>query len=293
MNPFDKMLFQMAKQEKIPVPEQTSQKIEDILSQLPQRKVVRFSPLRRIAAVAASLVFVFLFLLPNVSVTYAETLEQVPLLGELVRVVTIRNYVYSDDYHDMSIDVPNIEDATMGSAAEEVNKDVDALTQQLMDQFYADAESIGEDGHTAVYADYEIVTNTDQWFTLKLSVQLASGSGTNYYVFYNVDRSSDQIVTLGQLFTDDSYAEVLRQDILAQMKQRMEEDPSLVYWTEDSNMGQDFIDLQPEHNYYFDDAGNLVIPFDEYEVAPGYMGCPEFTIQRSVFESLLADAYRN
>ena len=293
MNPFDKMLFQMAKQEKIPVPEQTSQKIEDVLSQLPQRKVVRFSPLRRIAAVAASLVFVFLFLLPNVSVTYAETLEQVPLLGELVRVVTIRNYVYSDDYHDMSIDVPNIEDATIGSAAEEINKDVDALTQQLMDQFYADAESIGEDGHTAVYADYEIVTNTDQWFTLKLSVHLASGSGTNYYVFYNVDRSSDQIVTLGQLFTDDSYAEVLRQDILAQMKQRMEEDPSLVYWTEDSDMGQDFIDLQPEHNYYFDDAGNLVIPFDEYEVAPGYMGCPEFTIQRSVFESLLADAYRN
>ena len=293
MNPFDKMLFQMAKQEKIPVPEQTSQKIEDILSQLPQRKVVRFSPLRRIAAVAASLVFVFLFLLPNVSVTYAETLEQVPLLGELVRVVTIRNYVYSDDYHDMSIDVPNIEDATMGSAAEEINKDVDALTQQLMDQFYADAESIGEDGHTAVYADYEIVTNTDQWFTLKLSVHLASGSGTNYYVFYNVDRSSDQIVTLGQLFTDDSYADVLRQDILAQMKQRMEEDPSLVYWTEDSNMGQDFIDLQPEHNYYFDDAGNLVIPFDEYEVAPGYMGCPEFTIQRSVFESLLNDAYRS
>ena len=293
MNPFDKMLFQMAKQEKIPVPEQTSQKIEDVLSQLPQRKVVRFSPLRRIAAVAASLVFVFLFLLPNVSVTYAETLEQVPILGELIRVVTIRNYVYSDDYHDMSIDVPNIEDATIGSAAEEINKDVDALTQQLMDQFYADAESIGEDGHTAVYADYEIVTNTDQWFTLKLSVHLASGSGTNYYVFYNVDRSSDQIVTLGQLFTDDSYAEVLRQDILAQMKQRMEEDPSLVYWTEDSNMGQDFIDLQPEHNYYFDDAGNLVIPFDEYEVAPGYMGCPEFTIQRSVFESLLNDAYRS
>ena len=144
-----------------------------------------------------------------------------------------------------------------------------AVTQQLMDQFYADAESIGEDGHTAVYADYEIVTNTDQWFTLKLSVHLASGSGTNYYVFYNVDRSSDQIVTLGQLFTDDSYADVLRQDILAQMKQRMEEDPSLVYWTEDSDMGQDFIDLQPEHNYYFDDAGNLVIPFDEYEVAPG------------------------
>ena len=37
MNPFDKMIFQMAQQEKIPVPQQTSEKIEDILSQLPQR----------------------------------------------------------------------------------------------------------------------------------------------------------------------------------------------------------------------------------------------------------------
>ncbi len=293
MNPFDKMIFQMAQQEKIPVPQQTSEKIEDILSQLPQRKVARFSPLRRIAAVAASLVFVFLFLLPNVSVTYAETLEQVPVLGELIRVVTIRNYVYSDDYHDMSIEVPNIEDDTLGTAAAEINKDVEALTQQLMDQFYADVEAIGDEGHTSVYADYDVVANTDRWFTLKLTVFQASGSGSVYYVYYNVDRSCDQIVQLGDLFTDDSYAEVLRQDILAQMKQQMEEDPSLVYWTEDSDMGQDYIDLKPEHNYYFDDAGNLVIPFDEYEIAPGYMGCPEFTVQRSVFESLLNDAYRN
>ena len=81
--------------------------------------------------------------------------------------------------------------------------------------------------------------------------------------------------------------------IAAVLKQRMEEDPSLVYWTEDSDMGQDFIELGADHNFYFDDSGNLVIPFDEYEVAPGYMGSPEFTIQRSVFENLLNDSYRD
>lgn len=293
MNPFDELIFQMAEKEGIPVPPETSKKVEDTLSQLPQRRVIRFSPLRRIAATAAGLVFVFLFLLPNVSVTYAQTLEQVPVLGKLIQVVTIRNYVYSDDYHDMDIDVPGIEDGTMGAAGEEINKDVEQLIQELTDQFYADVEAIGDEGHTSLYADYDVVTNTDQWFTLKLSVFQASGSGTNYYVYYNVDRSQDQIVQLGDLFTDNSYAEVLRQDILAQMKQRMEEDPSLVYWTENSDMGQDFIELGADHNFYFDDSGNLVIPFDEYEVAPGYMGCPEFTIQRSVFENLLNDSYRD
>lgn len=293
MNPFDKLIFQMAEKEGIPVPPETSKKVEDTLSQLPQQKVVRFSPLRRIAATAAGVVFVFLFLLPNVSVTYAQTLEQVPVLGKLIQVVTIRNYAYSDDYHEMDVDVPSIADDTMGAAADTINQDVEQLIQELTDQFYADVEAIGDEGHTSLYADYDVVTNTDQWFTLKLSVFQASGSGTNYYVYYNVDRSQDQIVQLGDLFTDDSYAEVLRQDILAQMKQRMEEDPSQVYWTEDSDMGQDFINLDAGHNFYFDASGNLVIPFDEYEVAPGYMGSPEFTIQRSVFENLLNDSYRD
>ena len=288
MNPFDELIFQMAEKEGIPVPPETSKKVEDTLSQLPQRKVIRFSPLRRIAATAAGLVFVFLFLLPNVSVTYAQTLEQVPVLGKLIQVVTIRNYVYSDDYHDMDIDVPGIEDGTMGAAGEEINKDVEQLIQELTDQFYADVEAIGDEGHTSLYADYDVVTNTDQWFTLKLSVFQASGSGTNYYVYYNVDRSQDQIVQLGDLFTDDSYAEVLRQDILAQMKQRMEEDPSLVYWTEDSDMGQDFIELDAEHNFYFDSQGKLVIPFNKYEVGPGTTGSPEFTLETpSLYENLL------
>ena len=33
--------------------------------------------------------------------------------------------------------------------------------------------------------------------------------------------------------------------------------------------------------------GNLVIAFDEYEVAPGYMGAQEFTVEKGIFENLL------
>ena len=35
---------------------------------------------------------------------------------------------------------------------------------------------------------------------------------------------------------------------------------------------------------YFDDKGDLVIVFEKYDVAPGYMGCPEFVIPREVYQ---------
>ena len=295
MKQFDDMIFDLAKKEQQPIPEHTAQRIEEVLSNLPPRKekVVRFRIMPRVAAVAASLALALLVVMPNVSVAYAEALSDVPVIGAIVKVVTIRNYNYADGYHDMNVEVPNVDDASLGDAGAAMKKDVDGLAGELGNRFYADAEAIGEEGHTSLSVDYEVLTETDNWFTLKLTVFNATGSGMVTYHYYNVDRSTNEVINLGQLFSDSNYSEVLRQDILAQMKQRMADDPSLVYWTEDSDMGQDFIDLGAEHNFYFDANGNLVIPFDEYEVAPGYMGTPEFTVDRSVFEGILNPEYQN
>ena len=40
--------------------------------------------------------------------------------------------------------------------------------------------------------------------------------------------------------------------------------------------------LPVDESFYFNEEGLLVIAFDEYEVAPGYMGAVEFTIPSSV-----------
>ena len=43
-----------------------------------------------------------------------------------------------------------------------------------------------------------------------------------------------------------------------------------------------FKGLTGDESYYFNDKGELVIAFAEYDVAPGYMGAVEFTIPASV-----------
>jgi hypothetical protein len=286
MKPFDPYIKQRLAEESAELPDSVKEKIEAALSNLPEadtnqpiiplRKQVH--RLRRPVAAAACAAFIFVFLLPNVSVVYAQALEQVPVIGSLVKVVTIRNYLYSDETHEMDVRIPSIED-TENPAAIDINADMAELTERLVQQFYTDVDTFGEDSHGSLYVDYEIVTNTDTWFTLKLCVTEVAGSSNSYYRYYNLDKLSGKIVTLADIAKNDGFYEAAEKEIKRQMAQRMQEDSNSVYWIEDNSLGEEFVNLTPDHNFFWDTDGNLVIPFDKYEVAPGYMGTSEFTIK--------------
>lgn len=296
MNQFDRELRQMAAKEKIVMPVSVQEKVEATLSTLPRIEKApqkQFSPRPKIAVAAACLAFVLLFVMPNVSVAYAQSMEKIPIIGDLIHVVTIRNYFYSDRNHELDVDVPNIFNSTDGSAAEHINQDVDALTQKLVDQFYSEVKGIGAEGHSSLYTDYVVQTNTPRWFTLKLSVHIVAGSGTSYFKYYHIDRASGEIIQLSDLFTTPDFNKIITENIKEQMRQRMAEDSKQVYFMKTAGFGFEFANVDPAHNFYFNDAGDLVIPFDKYEVAPGSMGCPEFVIEKDVIHDILKDEYKD
>lgn len=293
MNDFDKYIKSKVAKEQTDIPDSVKKRIEQTLADLPEKKPVikQIRILPRIAASAACFVFIILFLLPNVSVTYAQALEPIPVIGDIVRVVTIRNYFYSDDKHEMDIDVPKIEGDN--DAAENINQDITQLTETLVQEFYEEVELIGDEGHSSIYLDYETVTNTDTWFTLKIRVHVAAGSSNTYYKFYHIDKRTNEIVKLGDLANDNSFYDVLVEEIKRQMKAQMETDSSIVYWLEESIIGKDCVSLTENHNFYWNDNGDLVIIFDKYEVCPGAMGTPEFVIDKGVFRDILKSEYKD
>lgn len=287
MNDFDKYLKSEAQKEQTEVPESVKIRIEQTLADLPEKEssVKEFRVLPRIAAVAACFIFVLLFLLPNVSVSYARALEKIPVIGDIVRVVTIRNYYYSDGNHEMDIDVPKVEGDD--SAADYINKDVSALTSALVNQFYKDLELSNNSGYGSVNVDYEVVSNTQRWFTLKLHVTEIAASSNSYYVFYHIDKKLGRIVELGDLFKTDKYSDVLTKDIKKQMKERMAQDKNIWYWVNDSEIGEEFASVKADSNFYWNQDGNIVIVFDKYEVGSGSMGTPEFVIEKERIKNIL------
>lgn len=292
MHEFDKKLKEMASKEKREVPISVQESIDNALQNLsntPTKKPT-LKLLKRTLSMVACIAVLTLVILPNISPAYAHSMENVPLIGRFVKVITIRNYIYQDQRHELDVSVPNIEDSN--TAANWINKDVEELTQILVNQFYADLEQYGSEGYGSIHLDYEVLTDTDKWFTLKLTVHEIAASSNQYYKYYHIDKQKGKIVYLEDLFIDGSYTDLLTQEIKLQIQKRMQENPDIVYWTEESEFGEAFITIDNHHNFYWEENGDLVIPFDKYEIGPGASGTPEFRIDKSVFQNIVKAEYR-
>lgn len=179
---------------------------------------------------------------------------------------------------DEEVSVPNVGKVTLDQLLS--NREYDTIYLML---------GINELGYDM---DQTVDVYTEQWFTLKLRVSLATGSGNTYYEYYHVDRRTGKIVKLEDLFDGDAYRPVIEENIREQMRRQMEEDENVAYFIKMESFGKDFVEVDEDHNFYFNAQGELVIPFDKYEIAPGSMGCPEFTIPTDLIRGEIREEYQ-
>ena len=108
---------------------------------------------------------------------------------------------------------------------------------------------------------------------------------------YHIYVPTGELLTLADIFREDfDYAGLISWEIQEQMRARMAENPNEYYWLEDTTdvAGWRFDTISPDHNFYFNDEGKIVIPFDEYEVGPGSTGSPEFVLESpEIYDNLL------
>lgn len=215
---------------------------------------------------------------PNASPTAAAAMADIPVLGAIVELVTFRTYTYDDGHNFADVQTPELGGS---AAAEEVGDQVQEYTDQLIAQFEADCAATGE-GYQGLDVTSSVVTDTDEWFTLRIDAVKTQASGAQFSRFYHIDKATGQVVTLADLFREDAdYVTALSDSVRAQMEERMAADESQAYFVDQ------FTAIAPDQNFYFDADGQLVLVFDEYTIAAGYMGMPEFTIPASVYEGLV------
>ena len=108
----------------------------------------------------------------------------------------------------------------------------------------------------------------------------------SFFPTYHYFRKTGQILSLNDVLGNDSeMKKAVGENIKEQMRSQMAADSGITYFLDSETPEWDFTGLTGEEDFYFDSQGQLVIVFDEYEVAPGYMGAVEFTIPKSVTEN--------
>ena len=188
-----------------------------------------------------------------------------------------------DGHSSMDISVPELSGS---DAADTVNQEVRAYTDELLTQFYKDCERIGN-GYQDLRVSSVVLTNTDTWFTLRIDATQTEASSYAFSRFYHIDKATGQMISLRDLFRDGTdYVSVLSNEVLRQVEAQMSANQALAYFPED------FAGIDAEQNFYLDANGNLVLVFDEFAIAAGSMGMPEFTIEKNIYQDLLKEAYQ-
>ena len=242
--------------------------------------------------VTAAAAMIGLVMLTNASPTVAYAMEQVPVLGAITRVFTFRTYEYQGDKTSAHVEVPQVE-----GGSQELNDAIQSYTDTIIEQYKRDAglyqgNPAGETDHYTLDLIYTVATDNDALFALRFDQTQIMASGVESAKVYNVDKATGKLITLADLFQKDSnYLEVLTKAIQEQMARQMEEDPDVHYWLNDQVEEWNFTQLSPDADFYVNEAGDLVIVFDEGEVAPMYMGLVEFTIPAEELRDIAQRGY--
>ena len=281
---------------------------------------------RRSAWTAVAAAAVVMIALPNTNIQIAHAMENIPLLGGFFRLVTVRQYNYSDENHNAEVELAqinygedagegapvgeaaagaaapegtaagNVEGASAGQEAavanlsedgvEAVNQNMEATVEELIRQF---EDTLSEEGYHGLHVSQEVVTDNDRYYTVKLSVLETEASGYEHNQFYTIDKQTGNVVTLEDLFVEGSdYISAISENIKTQMQEQMAADEGVIYFLDNDDMQEfNFQGITEQTNFYFNEKDELVIAFDEYEVAPGSMGAPEFVIPQEVTAAIL------
>ena len=288
MNDMEKKLTQLKQEyDSIQIPEHGREHLRNKINEVnTMNDNKNNSVLRRVAGIAAALAL--LIALPNTNASLAAALGDLPVVGGFFQVVTLRSYQYDGDNASASIETPEIKTEGESEAAKQVNESVTEYVDAVTDDFKAQLAEYGDAANTDVTVEYEVVTDTEDWLTLRLYTEWVEASGAQFYKYYNIDKANDKVVQLSDLFQENSDAlTLISENIKTQMREQMAANENVSYFIDSDMPEEDFQQGKDDQNYRFDEDGNLIITFDEYEVAPGSMGAVEFTVERSVFESQL------
>lgn len=271
--------------------------------------------LRYFTTAAAAMVACFTIAL-NTSEVFAKEAGELPIIGGLARVLTVRSYESHENNVNIKVDMPAVEVAenetetagkpaneqTAGQLAEqkEFTGDINAEIEKITKEFVAKAEQdfaeykeafFATGGTEEEWADREMDVNVDyevkyqKGSVLSLKVELFEGWIAAYaeQYYYNMDLSTNKRMTLKDVLGAD-YQTIADEQIVTQMNERADKE-GYVYWNvteQDSTFAEDegYHGVDENTSFYINENGNPVVCFAEYEVGPGYMGVQEFEIQK-------------
>ncbi|MDR0271516.1 DUF3298 domain-containing protein [Paenibacillus sp.] len=267
--------------EEVPIPEELGFVVDRAIKQSLKVRRNKSVKTKWFAGVgAAALIFLVTI---NTSPAVANALSTIPGVDRIIKVLTLKEFVVDESNYNANIKVPAITNLDNKALELGLNEKYLKENKALYDKFQAEIKDMKKQGkgNLGLDAGYEVKTDTDEILSIERYVVEIEASSSEEIKLDTIDKKNQVLITLPMLFKDERYIQLISDNIKQQMRAEMKADPDKVYWipgTANILPTDEFNTIKEDQSFYINKDGKLVIVFNKYDVAPGYMGVAEFVI---------------
>lgn len=275
----------------IRIPTALSSKVKEAISEAsitPRHRRLKWYQTAVCTAACICLIFVGVL---NAFPAFAMQVYEVPVLGDIAQVFTFREYVIEDEESYIEVRMPAIETQSGSELDQRINYEI----RQKIDGILEEQEQRAKEYHQAfletggkeedfrkilVNIDYEVTCSNEEVVSFHITKSETLANAYQEQFYYNIDLKTGKDITLSDML-GPNYMEVANQSIKQQIQERLAQDENLMYFGYGSDtemLAGRFESIDPDQTFYINSQGHVVITFEKYAIAPGYMGIQEFEV---------------
>ena len=269
-----------------PIPAELSAMVNAAVESSRRRRRLRGLARRWVTAAAGCCAAMLLVV--NSSAAVAQAVYDVPVLGGLARLFTLREYHLKTEEQVIDVQLPALENTGNSQLEQRINQEIALKIQQVLEQAEQRARERkeawlatggGEEGFMPVIVDvnYELKSSAEETLSFLLYETETQAGAYTQILAYNIDLESGKELTLRDVLGAD-WKELANRTVREEIARRDGVDGNVFY--NEEQFGLSFQSIADDQKFYLNEAGNPVLIFEKYEIAPGFMGIQEFEVPR-------------
>ncbi len=274
----------------IKIPEELDYAVNRAIHKETIMKRKKFEEYSKIAISSLVTSFTLFIILLNTNESFAKSMESIPVISGLAKVFTVREYKEDTELDLIEAKVPAISNTGNTDLEDRINYEISTKIEDIINEAKERAreyqKAVLDTGGTKddlrpilINIDYKITYQDEEIisFVITKSESLASAYEEQY--FYNIDIRNGKELNLKDVLGED-YKNIVNEEVKKQIKERTQENENNIYFKESEG---GFSGIENEYqNFYINNEKKVEIVFQEYEIAPGYMGIQNFEIPNNM-----------
>ena len=236
--------------------------------------------MKRLFSIIGIILLLFLILV-NVSKTYFEFTQEIESTSQSTKVP--RNYNVKDS--ELQEEIYAIITDKISEILDSSEKDKRKIKDEIANNFLY-GTIYGKD---YVRIDYDIKYVSDEILSFILIKEEGINSTDSELHTFNYNVKEKRKITLEEMLGSE-YKNIINEKIYSDIENREKENENIKFFHKDDMLGVGennyFNGISENENFYINEFENVVIIFEKYSIAPGYIGRPEFEIVVDKWEIL-------